>query len=79
MPILYTNLSDTVLDDVVKCLLTCINTFSKYPWVRSLKNKSGQSVTEAFKPILNEEIHLMLQSDKGTEVKNVQFQSLLKE
>ena len=45
----------------------------------SSKNKSGQSITEAFKSILNEEIPLMLQSDKGTEYKNVQFQSLLKE
>ena len=43
------------------------------------KNKYGQSVAEAFKSILNEEIPLMLQSDKGTEFRNVQFQSLLKE
>ena len=53
-------------NDGVKFLLTCIDTFSKYAWVRPLKNKSGQSVTEAFKSILNEEISLMLQSDKGT-------------
>ena len=45
----------------------------------SSKNKSGESITEAFKSILNEEIPLMLQSDKGTEYKNVQFQSMLKE
>ena len=44
----------------------------------SPKNKSDQSVTEVFKSILNEEIPLMLQSDKGTEFKNIQFQSLLK-
>ena len=66
-------------NDGVKFLLRCIDTFSKYAWVRSLKNKSRQSVTEAFKSILNEEIPLMLQSDKGTEYKNVQFQSLHKE
>ena len=66
-------------NDGVKFLLTCIDTFSKYAWVRPLKNKSGQSVTEAFKSILREEIPLMLKSDKGTEYKNVQFQSLLKE
>ena len=63
-------------NDGVKFLLTCIDTFSK---VRPLKNKSSQSVTEAFKSILNKEIPLMLQSDKDTEFKNVQFQSLLKE
>ena len=66
-------------NDGVKFLLTCIDTFSKYAWVRLLKNKSGQSVTETFKSILNDEIPLMLQSDEGTEYKNVQFQLLLKE
>ena len=66
-------------NDGVKFLLTCIDTFSRYAWVCPLKTKSGQSVTEAFKSILNEEIRLMLQSDNGTEYKNVQFQSLLKE
>ena len=66
-------------NDDVKFLLTCIDMFSKYFWVSPLKNKSGQSVTEAFKSILNEEIPLMLQSDKGTEFKNVQFQSIVKE
>ena len=65
-------------NDGVKFLITCIDTFSKYAWVRPLKNKSGQSITEAFKSILNEEIPLVLQSD-GTEYKNAQFQSLLKE
>ena len=66
-------------NDGVKFLLTCIDTFSKYAWVRPLKNKSGQIVTKAFKSILNEEIPLMLQSDKGTEYKNAQFQSMFKE
>ena len=61
-------------NDGVKFLLTCIDTFSKYAWDRPLKNKSGKSVTEACKSILNEEIPVMLQSDKGTEFKNVQFQ-----
>ena len=66
-------------NDGVKFLLTCNDTFSKYVWVRPLKNKSGQSVTEAFKSILKEEIPLILQSDKDTGYKNVQFQSMLKE
>ena len=35
--------------------------------VRPLKNKYSQSVTDAFKLILNEEIPLMLQSDKVSE------------
>ena len=66
-------------NDGVKFLITCIDTFSKYAWVRPLKNKYGQSVTEPFQSILNDEIPLMLQSDKGIEYKNVQFQSMLKE
>ena len=41
-------------------LLTCIDTSSKYAHVRTVKNKSGQSITDAFKSILNEEILLML-------------------
>ena len=53
-------------NDGVKFLLTCIDTFSKYACVRPLKSKSGQSVAEIFKSIFNEEIPLMLQSDKGT-------------
>ena len=66
-------------NDGVKFLLTCIDIFPKYALVRPLKNKCGQSVTEAFKSILNDEIPLIIQSDKGTEYKNVQFQSLLNE
>ena len=66
-------------NDGIKFLLTCINTFSTYASVRPLKSKSDQSVTEAFQSIFNEEISLTLKSDKGTEFKNVPFQSLLKE
>ena len=65
-------------NDGVKFLLTCIDTFSKYAWVRPLKNKSGQSVTEAFKSILNEEIVQMLQSDKGQSTRMYSFSRCLK-
>ena len=63
----------------IKYLLTCINTFSKYAWVRRLKNKSGLCVAEAFKSILEENAPLYLQTDKGTELKNTLFQGQLKE
>ncbi|KAF3698240.1 hypothetical protein EXN66_Car013921 [Channa argus] len=33
-------------NDSVRYLLTCINVFSKYAWVRCLKDKSGTSVTK---------------------------------
>ena len=36
-------------NDVTKHLLTCIDTFSKYAWVRPLKNKSGPCLQEALK------------------------------
>ena len=65
-------------NDGVMFLLTCIDTFSKYAWVRPLKNKSGQNVTEAFKSILNEEIPLMLQNDKGQSTRMHSFSRSLR-
>ena len=64
-------------NDGVKYLLTCIDTFSKYAWVRPLKNKSGLCVKEAFGSISREKVPLYLQTDKGTEFKNTLFQSQL--
>ena len=66
-------------DDGVKYLLTCIDTFSKYAWVRPLKNKSGLCVKEAFESILEEKVPLYLQTDKGTEFKITLFQRQLAE
>ncbi len=52
----------------VSYLLTCIDIFSKYAWVRCLKNKSGSSVTKAFEDILSEgRVPAKLQTDAGTE------------
>ena len=66
-------------NDGVKYLLTCIDTFSKYAWVRSLKNKSRLCVKEAFESILREKVPLYFQTNKGTEFKNTLFQSQLAE
>ena len=41
-------------NDGVRFLLTCINVFSKYAWVRSLPSKSAIYVSKAFRDILNE-------------------------
>ena len=60
-------------NDGIKYLLTCIDTFSKYAWVRPLKNKSGLCVKEEFKSILRETAPLYLQTVKGTEFKNTLF------
>ena len=66
-------------NDGVNYLLTCIDTFSKYAWVRPLKNKSRLCVKEAFESISEEKISLYLQTDKGTEFKNTLFQGQLTE
>ena len=63
-----------------KFLLTCIDLFSKFAWVVSLKNKSGESLVKGFQSILD--LGLLpekLQADKGTGFLNHNFQSLLKE
>ena len=56
-------------NDRVKYLLTCMDKFSKYVWVRSLKNKSALCAKEAFESILEED----------TEFKNTLFQGHLTE
>ena len=64
-------------NDVIKYLLTCIDTFSKYAWVRPMKNKSRICVKEAVESILKEKVPLHLHTDKGTEFKNTLFQGQL--
>ena len=66
-------------NDGIKYLLACIDTFSKYAWVRPLKNKFGLCVKEAFESILREKVPLYLQSDKGIEFNNTLFQGQLAE
>ena len=66
-------------NDGVKYFLTCIDTFSRYAWVRPLKNKSGLCVKEAFESILREKVPLYLHTDKGTELKKTLFQGQLAE
>ena len=65
-------------NDGVKYLLTCIDTFSKYACFRSLKNKSGLCVKEAFE-YWKKKSPLYLQTDKGTEFKNTLFPGQLTE
>lgn len=60
-------------------LLTCIDLFSKYAWVRVLKNKTAQTVTKAFEHILKEgRTPVKLQSDRGSEFFNSHFKKLIK-
>ena len=63
-----------------KFLLTCIDVFSKLAWVVPLKSKTGESVVNGFQSILDlGRSPEMLQTDKGTEFLNRNFQSFLKE
>lgn len=50
-------------------LLTCIDEFSKYTWVRCLK--TGTPVSNAFKEVLSEgHVPEKLQTDQGTQFYN---------
>ena len=63
-----------------KSLLTCIDVFSKFAWVVPLKNKTGESLVKGFQSILDlGRSPEKLQTDKGAEFLNRNFQSLLKE
>ena len=63
-----------------KFLLICIDVFSKFAWVVPLKNKTGESLVNGFHTILNTvRSPEKLQTDKGTEFLNRNFQSFLKE
>lgn len=58
-------------NDNVRYLLTCIDVFSKYAWVRCLETKTGQAVAEAFGDILREgRVPEKLQTDLGKEFYN---------
>ena len=62
-----------------KFLLTCIDVFSKFAWVVLLKNKTRESLVNGFQIILDTgRSPEKLQTDKGTEFLNRNFQSFLK-
>jgi len=64
----------------IQYLLLAIDTFSRYAWIRPLKNKSTAVVTAAMKSILAEmgEKPKRLLSDSGSEFKSREFQNLLR-
>ena len=64
----------------IKYLLMVIDVFSKFGWIEPLKDKRGESVTEALKKIFKAGRHpRLLWTDKGTEFYNSNFKRLLKE
>lgn len=63
-------------NDGVRYLMTVIDCFTRYAWVRMLENKNAASVLEAFKSILSSagEKPKILVIDRGTEFKNRIFE-----
>ncbi|KAK3093243.1 hypothetical protein FSP39_013116 [Pinctada imbricata] len=67
-------------NDGYKYLLTCIDVLSKYAWVIPLRDKTGKTLVEAFKAIFKSgRTPRQLQTDKGSEFTNRNFQSFLRE
>ena len=66
-------------NDGYRYLITCIDVLSKYAWVVPLKNKTGKSIIDAFETIFAERKPGKLQTDKGAEFLNRQFQKYLDE
>ena len=62
-----------------KYLLTVLDVFSKYAWVIPIKDKKGETITNAFKGILNNRKPTYLWTDKGKEFYNSTFEDYLKE
>ena len=60
-------------------LLVVIDVFSKYVWVRPMKNKTVHSLLEAFDSVLSEGGKPeKLRTEKGTEFLNESFRQYLK-
>ena len=58
-------------------LLTVIDVLSKYAFAVPLKDKTGDSIINAFQRILKDRQPKLLRTDKGTEFENKKFQSFL--
>jgi len=67
-------------NDGYRYLLTCIDVLSKYAWVVPIKNKTGNTLVEAFEKILKTSGRRprKLQTDKGSEFLNRTFQAMLR-
>ena len=66
-------------NDKYRYLFCLIDVFSKFAWVVPIKDKSGKTLVEAFKSVLKQgRFPKILQTDKGTELKNKEFQTFLK-
>lgn len=67
-------------NDGIQFILIVVDTFSKYMWLRPLKDKKGKTVAAAFEHVLNEgRTPNRLRSDRGGEFKAREFQGLMKD
>ena len=67
-------------NDHVKYLLVTIDLFSRFAWIRPLKDKSATSIIQAFDLILSEgRKPLKLQTDQGKEFVNSMFKQYCKD
>ncbi|MDI9312031.1 MAG: DDE-type integrase/transposase/recombinase [Limnohabitans sp.] len=62
-----------------KYILTCIDVFSKFAFAIPLKDKSGLSLSNAFKKIFKKSIPQKLYTDKGKEFLNNNVQKVLED
>ncbi|CAI6366133.1 unnamed protein product [Macrosiphum euphorbiae] len=61
-----------------KYILVVIDTYSKYVWLKALKNKTTKECTKGMFKILKKAHPKLLQTDNGTEFYNAQFQDVMK-
>ena len=66
-------------NDKIHYILTLIDCFSKYAFVRPIRKKTGLEITNAFKDIMKERRPSSLRTDKGKEFINDVFQKYLKQ
>lgn len=62
-----------------KYILSVIDVFSKFAWMKVVRNKTGNEITRAFRQVINESgrIPKAVQSDAGREFKNSVFRQYL--
>ena len=60
---------------LIKLLIIVIDTYSKYAWVATLKDKKGVTIVNAIQKILNDSGRKpnKISVDKGSELYNISF------
>ena len=66
-------------NDGVQFLLFVIDDFSKFLWIRALKNKIATTVLKAIKDVFKETVPKKLRTDKGSEFTNKLFKNYMQD